>query len=125
MKVVDKLDFIYHNPGPKAKDAIHKWAKKLKPKTTDQNWTEQDIAQFKEHWLHYALYNKDVANDSNCINSFEQLGINGFIGEMKDIEAKYFSFSPYANTARTGIGQKKSYRQLKLKIRKGNLKMKR
>ena len=53
MKVVDKLDFGYHNPGSKAKDAILKWAKKLKPKTTDRNWTEQNISQFKEHWLHY------------------------------------------------------------------------
>ena len=32
MKVPDKLDCSYHNPGPKAKDAILKWAKKLKPK---------------------------------------------------------------------------------------------
>ena len=93
MIVVDKLDCSYHNPDPKVKDAMLKWAKKLKPKTNDQIRT--DITQFKEHWLHYVLYNKDVANDSNCINSFEQLGINihGFIGEMKDVEDKYFTFS--------------------------------
>ena len=109
MKVVDKLDFSYHNPGPKAKDVVLKWAKKLKPKTNDQIWTEQDITQFKEYWLHDVLYNKDVANDSNCINSFEQLGINirGFIGEMKDVEAKYFTFSPYANTVKTVISPAK------------------
>jgi len=37
---------------------------------------------------HHVLYNKDVANDSNCINSFEKLGINihGSIGEMKDFD---------------------------------------
>jgi len=94
MKVVDKLDSTYHNPVSKAKDAILKWAKKLKTKTIDQIWTEQDIVQFKEHWLHYVLYNKDAVNDSNCINNFEQLGVNihGFIGEMKNVEAKYFTF---------------------------------
>jgi len=109
MIVVDKLDCSYNNPGPKVKDAMLKWAKKLKPKTNDQIRTEQDITQFKEHWLHYVLYNKDVANDSNCINSFEKLGINshGSVGEMKDFEAKHFTFSPYANTAKTRIGTEK------------------
>jgi hypothetical protein len=80
MKVVDKLDFSYHNPVPKAKDAILKWAKKLKPKTTK-------IRQ-----------NRIFLNSKN---------IGYIIGEMKDVEAKYFTFSPYATTARTVIGPEK------------------
>ena len=63
MKVVDKLDYTYHNPGHKAKDAILKWAKKLKPTTTK-------IGQ-NRIFLNYATTARTVIGPEKVISTVE------------------------------------------------------
>ena len=55
--VVEKLDVSYQEPGLLSKDAIMKWAKKMKPNKGDHKWSEQDVQQYKDNWLKKVLYN--------------------------------------------------------------------
>jgi len=97
--VVEKLDVSYQEPGLLSKDAIMKWAKKMKPNKGDHKWSEQDVQQYKDNWLKKVLYNNKPAIDSNCIDNFDDLCINlhGYMGDMKAVEAQYFAYHPYAH----------------------------
>ena len=96
--VVWKLDNSYQHPGNPAKDAIMKWAKKMKPNKADHKWSELDIQQFKDHWLKKVLYNNNIAIDANCIDNFDDLCINlhAYVADMKNVEAQYYAYHPYA-----------------------------
>jgi hypothetical protein len=96
--VEEKLGWEFINNTSHVRDCIIKWARKMKPDTAGNKWSDADIQNFKEHWQKVVVYNNGPAIEKNAINSFEDLRLAmwDFICSMRRAEVEYALYHPYA-----------------------------